>query len=130
MSQSKRSPEPQCLDWLQQAKVQAEQIATSSEPEFSSELFLFAVGNGLYKLRRIEDAIASYDKAIEFNPDDDAAWYNKACFYALQNNCDLAIENLQQAIHLNPDEYREMAKTDSDFDNLRSDTRFQALIQD
>ncbi len=126
--QSKRSPEPQRLDWLQQAKLQAEQIATPTEPEFSSELF-FYVGYWFLELGKLEEAIASYDKALEFKPDNEAAWYNKACCYALQNNCDLAIENLQQVIQLNPDKYREMAKTDSDFDNLCSDPRFQALIQ-
>jgi len=36
---------------------------------------------------------------------------------------------LKQAITFNPEEYREMAKTDSAFDNLRGDNRFQALIQ-
>ncbi|NET60559.1 MAG: tetratricopeptide repeat protein [Symploca sp. SIO2E6] len=72
--------------------------------------------------------IASYDRAIEIKPDDGAAWYNKACCYGLQNNIDLAIQNLQQAINLNPDKYREMAKTDSDFDNIRSEPRFQELI--
>ena len=42
---------------------------------------------------------------------------------------DGVIQNLERAINLNPDKYREIAKTDSDFDNVRSDTRFQALIQ-
>jgi superkiller protein 3 len=46
----------------------------------------------------------------------------------LQGNVDIAIENLQQAINLNPDKYREMAKTESDFDSIREDGRFQALI--
>ncbi|WP_445310288.1 TPR end-of-group domain-containing protein [Microcoleus vaginatus] len=36
---------------------------------------------------------------------------------------------MQQAINLNPDKYREMPKTDSDFDSIRSHTQFQALIQ-
>ncbi|TAG52363.1 MAG: hypothetical protein EAZ28_29560, partial [Oscillatoriales cyanobacterium] len=76
-----------------------------------------------------EDAIASYDKALEFKPDDTSAFYNKACCYALHSQIDQAIQNLQQAINLNPDEWREMAKTDSDFDSMRSDVRFQALIQ-
>ncbi|NEQ11035.1 MULTISPECIES: hypothetical protein [unclassified Moorena] len=35
---------------------------------------------------------------------------------------------MQQAINLNPEEYREMAKTDSSFDTIRSDQRFQQLI--
>ncbi len=56
------------------------------------------------------------------------AWYNKACAYALQGNIEQVVENLQAAINLNP-KYREMAKTDSDFDSIRDDARFQALIQ-
>jgi tetratricopeptide (TPR) repeat protein len=56
--------------------------------------------------------------------------YNKACCYALQGNVEQALENLQQAINLSPDQYRKMAKTDSDFENLREYERFQALIQE
>ncbi len=83
----------------------------------------------LGKLGRLEEEIASYDKALEIKPDKHEAFYNKACCYALHSQIDQAIQNLQQAINLNPDEYREMAKTDSDFDSMRSDARFQALIQ-
>ncbi len=85
----------------------------------------YALGN----LGRIEEAIASYDKALEFKPDNDDAFYNKACCYALHSKIDQAIQNLQQAIALNSDKYREMAKTDSNFDSLRSHPKFQALIQ-
>ncbi|WP_017745636.1 TPR end-of-group domain-containing protein [Scytonema hofmannii] len=35
---------------------------------------------------------------------------------------------MKTAINLNPEEYREMAKNDSDFDNIRQDDRFQSLI--
>ncbi|MEQ9373454.1 MAG: tetratricopeptide repeat protein [Coleofasciculus chthonoplastes F3-SA18-01] len=87
-------------------------------------------GIALRKLGRLEEAIISCNKALEIKPDYDNAFYNKACYLALQNQINLALENLQQAIALNSDEYREMAKTDSDFDNLRHDPRFQALIQE
>ena len=83
----------------------------------------------LDNLQRYEEALASYDKALELNPDDDDTWYNKACVYSLQKNVDLAIENLAQAINLNP-EYREMAKTDSNFDNIREEPKFKALIEE
>ncbi|MCA1993071.1 MAG: hypothetical protein LDL41_13695, partial [Coleofasciculus sp. S288] len=63
MSKSRRCPENQRLDWLRQAQVQAEQLATPAEPEFSSGLFLWALGYALGNLGRIEEAIASYDKA-------------------------------------------------------------------
>ncbi|WP_242718398.1 tetratricopeptide repeat protein [Microcoleus vaginatus] len=48
----------------------------------------------------------------------------------MRSQIDQAIQKWQQAINLNPDRYREMAKTDSDFDSIRSHTRFQALIQE
>ncbi|MEC5029376.1 MAG: hypothetical protein SAL07_05635, partial [Oscillatoria sp. PMC 1051.18] len=57
-------------------------------------------------------------------------WYNKAGYYASQTKVDLAIENLKQAINLNPDECRERAKTDPDFDKIREDDRFQELLQE
>ncbi|MEG4406946.1 tetratricopeptide repeat protein [Microcoleus sp. MON2_D5] len=87
-------------------------------------------GLALANLGRWEEALASYDKALEFKPDNDATYYNKAWCYALHSQIDQAIQNLQQAINLNPDKYREMAKTDSDFDSIRSHNRFQALIQE
>ena len=86
-------------------------------------------GIALRDLGRYEEAVASYDQALKIKPDKDSAWYGKACSYALQGNVELAVENLQKAIHLSPDKYREMAKTDSDFDSIREDERFQTLIQ-
>ncbi|MHC5757298.1 tetratricopeptide repeat protein [Nostoc sp.] len=86
-------------------------------------------GNALDDLGRTEEAIASYDQALKFKPDYHQAWYNKACCYAVQGNIEQALENLQQAINLSPDECREWAKTNSYFDSIREDERFQALIQ-
>ncbi|MEH2163030.1 MAG: tetratricopeptide repeat protein [Nostoc sp.] len=86
-------------------------------------------GVALGNLVRNEEAIASYDQALNFKPDFHEAWYNKACSYALQGNIEQLVENLQQAIKLSADKYREMAKTDSDFDSIWEDERFQALIK-
>ena len=86
-------------------------------------------GLALYNLRRYSEAIVSYDKALELQPCDAVAWYNKACCYALQCQVDLAIDNLEQAIKLSPNEYRELARKNSDFDKIRQDGRFQALIE-
>ncbi len=86
-------------------------------------------GIALGNLGRYEEAIASYDKALEFNPDLDQAWYNKACCYALQENIDLTLENLEQAINLNF-EYRYIASADSNFDKILSSEQFQALLRE
>jgi predicted HTH domain antitoxin len=63
-------------------------------------------------------------------PNNNEYFYKKACAYALQGNVEQAIENLQQAIKLSPEKYREMAKTDSDFEIIRDSERFQALLQE
>ncbi|MEP1077882.1 tetratricopeptide repeat protein [Leptolyngbya sp. PL-A3] len=84
-------------------------------------------GYALSALGRKEEAIASYEKALEIKPDLHAAWYNKACYYSLQGQVKQAIETLQHVIMLN-DKYQEMAKNDSDFDSIRQDERFRALI--
>ncbi|TYQ27619.1 tetratricopeptide repeat protein [Pseudanabaena sp. UWO311] len=86
-------------------------------------------GFALFNLGKYEEAINSYDKALEIKPDEPKFYYNKACAYSLLNTIKLALENLQKAIQLDPEKSREMAKTDSDFDNIRHDPRFQALIQ-
>ena len=85
-------------------------------------------GIALSKLQRYEDAIASCDQALKINPDYDSAIYIKARCYELQGQVELAIATLKQAIDLDP-KYREMAETDADFERVRSDDRFQALIQ-
>ncbi len=86
-------------------------------------------GTAIFYLERYEEAIASYDKVLAINPDKLDAWYNKACAYSLQNQIELALENLQKAIKLDPEKYRELAKTDSDFDNIRRDSRSQDLMR-
>jgi tetratricopeptide (TPR) repeat protein len=81
----------------------------------------------LGKLGRYEEAIASYDKALDIKPDYADAFYNKACCYALQKEVNLALENLETAINLD-NQYQQMAKTDTDFDNIRHDSRFQEVL--
>jgi tetratricopeptide (TPR) repeat protein len=84
-------------------------------------------GYALHKQGKLPDAIKSYDKALEIKSDSANAWYNRAYAYGDLGDVDKAIENLQTAINLDA-KYREMAKTDADFDSIRNDTRFQALL--
>jgi tetratricopeptide (TPR) repeat protein len=81
-------------------------------------------------LQQYDEAIAAYDRVIQLKPDFYLAWVGKARCYALQDNVDLALLNLEKAIYLNADKCKETAKTDSSFDTIREDERFQALIED
>jgi len=73
-------------------------------------------------------AIADYDQALKLKPNLALAYYNKACVYSLKRDIKAAIENLQRATDLDA-KLREDAKTDSDFDNIRKDKQFQALVR-
>ncbi|MEG5065730.1 tetratricopeptide repeat protein, partial [Microcoleus sp. B3-A4] len=73
-------------------------------PEQKAELFyeqalLYNFGEQYAK------AIASYDKALEIKPDDDAAWYNRG--YALRNlgRWEEAIASYNKALEIKPDLY-------------------------
>jgi tetratricopeptide (TPR) repeat protein len=84
-------------------------------------------GIALIRLGRYEQALVSYNKVIEIKPNNKYAVYKKAACYSLQGDIQNAVETLQQAVLLDS-EYREMAKTDSDFDLIRQDDRFQELL--
>ena len=79
-------------------------------------------------MRRDDEAIASFNKALEINPDYASAYYNKAACYGLQRQVELSLLTLQQAIELNP-RYKEDAVTDLDFDDIADDERFKELVE-
>jgi tetratricopeptide (TPR) repeat protein len=83
----------------------------------------------LARLGQYEAALQSYDCALAIEPDSADSIYNKACCYSLQQRVELALDFLQQAIDLDP-EVLDCAKTDADFDAIRQDERFQALIME
>jgi tetratricopeptide (TPR) repeat protein len=83
----------------------------------------------LTKLQRYEEAIKSYNQALVLKKDSHQVYYNKACSYALQGEVELATDNLQKAMKIAGNRYRNLAKTDQDFHKVRSDKRFQQLVQ-
>jgi tetratricopeptide (TPR) repeat protein len=79
-----------------------------------------------------DQALEAYKRAIEINPKSARARFNLACFYSLDplnNSHDLTLEKLQESILLDS-KYRDKAKTDSDFDPIRGNERFQELLSD
>ena len=88
----------------------------------------FNRGNSLKALERYEEAVASFDKSLGFLPDDAWAYNDKARCYVLWDKVDEALASLKRAIELDP-KYQEQAKTDTDFDGIREDERFQRLVE-
>ena len=79
-------------------------------------------------------ATEEYDKAYdvlmqahEEFPDDATVLYNLACAESLLGRTDDAIGHLEQSI-ANGDRFRELAQRDTDFDSIRTDSRFTELV--
>ncbi len=83
----------------------------------------------LTRLQRYEEALSSYNDALEEAPDEPKIHYDKAGTHALLSQTDLALEHLQKAVQLSPDPYRDLASTNPEFDSLRENSQFQELIQ-
>ena len=86
-------------------------------------------GEALYYQGRCQEAIDSYDRALEMEPDFEAALYGKACVRLLLGEVELALEHLQQAIDLSPDEYRALARTDPRLAPLHLYPQFHRLLE-
>jgi tetratricopeptide (TPR) repeat protein len=72
-------------------------------------------------------AMENLQRALGQDPESDHAHYIMAVALGMRSQLDEAIEHLQQAIALNP-ENRALAKQDPDLDNLREHVGFRAAL--
>jgi tetratricopeptide (TPR) repeat protein len=84
----------------------------------------------LDKLGRHNEAIECNDKAIGINPNDASAWYNRACYKVKKGDIDNGLFDLKKAIEINKEQIVKLAKQDPDFEAIRNDDRFKALIKE
>jgi Flp pilus assembly protein TadD len=77
---------------------------------------------------KLDRAIESLEEALNVEPNDALVHYNLACYWSLAKNKRQALTYLAKAFKLE-DEYRRLVAAESDFDPLRNDPAFQALIR-
>ena len=85
-------------------------------------------GTTYSNMGRYEEALADFNRALELQPDHLATFYNLVYLFLLQGKPDEAKDYLEKAI-AGDEKYREMAKTDEDFNNIREDPRFKKLVE-
>ena len=70
-----------------------------------------------------------YDKAIQIDPNKASAFYNSACYKVKKDDIASGLVDLEKALELDKENYLELAKQDKDFESIRYDERYKALIK-
>jgi tetratricopeptide (TPR) repeat protein len=94
-------------------------------PDDARALYLGA--SALIQLGQQDKGIEWSRRALRADPEEPAILYNVACNFAIAGEVDESIKYLGQAIDQGFG-YRAWLENDSDFDSLRNDARFQALL--
>lgn len=81
---------------------------------------------GYFATEEYDKAHDALVEAHEQFPDDPTVLFNLACAESLLGRTDDAIGHLQQSIQID-ESFKELAKTDTDFDAIRDDERFREL---
>jgi tetratricopeptide (TPR) repeat protein len=105
-------------------------IAVGGEPGKPYEVMGWELWAPVRKLYAAGDYAAAVDRGrevVEANPEYPASLYNLACCESLAGLPADAIEHLRRAIELLP-RAREFARGDSDFDSIRDEPAFRALV--
>ena len=71
-------------------------------------------------------AIAEIDAGFEHHPEHPMLFYQRACCKALAGRSEEALADLNRAVELGGDTFREYASDDEDLDSIRTDPRFPA----
>ena len=79
------------------------------------------------RTQSVEAAAATLQRAFHANPRDALANFNMACYRAVQNRPEEALELLRDALQIDP-KLRAMAKSEQDFDSIRALPAFQKLL--
>ncbi len=99
--------------------------AAQAEPE-NMHVWL-ALGWCYKRTGRLNQAVDAIRQALAADPTEALLHYNLACYLSLAGDKNKALDHLSQALNLDPD-YRSLIDGESDFDPLRSDPDFQALL--
>lgn len=79
------------------------------------------------RVGRVDLAAAAMEQALRADPEEPILHYNLACYWGLLGDAGGAVRHLSRAIDLKP-QYRDLVLDETDFDPIRHDPRFQAIL--
>ncbi|WP_068816314.1 tetratricopeptide repeat protein [Phormidesmis priestleyi] len=105
-------------------------VAIDKAIKLKPEEVLFTANRGIVLARagRYAEALAACEQAVKQDPKHESGYYAKACYYALQGEIEQVIDNLIKALEIAPRHSRSSAKHNPDFDGIRDDEQFRALV--
>jgi quercetin dioxygenase-like cupin family protein len=95
------------------------------EPSPWEDIF---VANSYAEMGNLEGARELMAQALEKHPEAWQGYFNAACLEARLGDPERALEHFDRAVELQPEQAREFARTDSDFDSIRDNPRFVSAI--
>ena len=117
-----------CLESLKRSEEAQDIFNKINAADHQNTLVFLTQANFYYDRKDYLVAIRNFQQIAEIEPDDYTSWYNMACCYSLQKESQKAIAALKQAIKINPQKSRELAKQDRDFTVIQNDQEFQNLV--
>lgn len=95
--------EAQRLDRIREIQALIDEDRQTS---FGKASLFWEKANILFVSQSYEEAITSFDKAIDFKPDDCKAWYNRGAALGNLNRHEEAIASFDKVIELNPSDHQ------------------------
>jgi len=90
---------------------------------------LRVLGNHYTALGQYARGLEVDKKLIRLVPDDQVAWYNLACSYALLRDSRLALQSLRRSFELGYDDVDHL-HNDSDLDPIRDNPAYEGLLRE
>jgi Flp pilus assembly protein TadD len=118
----------ECLRALDQYREALQPLAKAAAGSPHNVHVWLSLGWCYKRTGRLDMAIESLQEALAVEPNDALVHYNLACYWSLAKNKRQALSFLSRAIDLK-DHYRTLVATEPDFDPIRSDPAFQALVR-
>ena len=84
-------------------------------------------GAAHFKAGRYDDCTASLNEVVKREMNNAAAWYYKSTAEAIKGNLKLVVPFLTRSADIE-EEFRERAKTDPSFDQVRDTPEFQVVV--
>ncbi len=109
-------------------KVCQRHLAGNPRPKTLSAQELLARATFALNAGQFSDAIGQARAVLHLDEGNDHAHYVLALAHALDGNSSVAVRHLSRSIDLNP-ACRSIALAESDFESLRSDPAFRALVE-